>query len=57
MRLRRDRLFDDHRHVSDAVCDPRPLHADPDEMPTVRRAARDLERTLRALERYLLVHA
>ena len=56
VRLRRDRLFDDHRHVSDAVCDPRPLHTNPDEEPTVRGAARDLDRTLRALQRYL-VHA
>lgn len=52
--LRRDRLDDDHRHVTDAVCDPRPLHPDPDEGHTVRGTARDLDRTLRALERYLI---
>jgi len=51
--LRRDRLADEHRHVTDAIRDPRPLRADPDETPTVRRAARDLDCTLRVLERYL----
>jgi predicted acylesterase/phospholipase RssA len=52
--LRMDRLLDTHRHVSDAVCDPRPLHADPDEERSVRSTARDLDRTLLALERYLV---
>jgi hypothetical protein len=52
--LRRDRLFDEHRHVSDALCDPRPLHVNPNREPTVRGIARDLERALRVLERHLV---
>jgi predicted acylesterase/phospholipase RssA len=51
--IRRDRLDDEHRHVTDAVRDPRRLRADPDETPSVRGTARDLERTLAALERHL----
>jgi predicted acylesterase/phospholipase RssA len=54
LRLRLDRLGDTHRHVTDAVCDPRPLRSNPDEARTVRSTARDLERTLHALERYLV---
>jgi predicted acylesterase/phospholipase RssA len=52
--LRRDRLADEHRHVTDALRDPRPLRADPDEAPTLRRAARDLDRTLGVLETFLV---
>jgi hypothetical protein len=51
--FRLDRLHDAHRHVTDAVFDPRPLHADRTRPPTVREAARDLDRTLGALERWL----
>ena len=51
--LRFDRLREDHRHVTDAVCDPRPLRSDPDARISVRSTARDLDRTLRALERHL----
>ncbi len=53
VRIRVARLRDEHRHVTDALCDPRPLRADPDEPRTVRSAARNLERSLHALERYL----
>ena len=52
--LRIDRLRDSHRHVSDASRDPRPLRAGPLIEPTVRATARDLNRTLDVLERYLL---
>ena len=52
--LRLDRLTDPHRHVLDASRDPRPLRADPTRDPSVRTMARDLERTLDELERYLL---
>ena len=50
--FRLDRLHDAHRHVTDAVFDPRPLHADRTRPQTVRGAARDLDRTLAALERW-----
>ena len=33
--FRLDRLHDTHRHVTDAVSDPRPLHADAAASPTV----------------------
>jgi predicted acylesterase/phospholipase RssA len=52
--LRFDRLNDDHRHVTDAVRDPRPLHPDPERARNVRVTARDLSRTLDELERYLV---
>jgi hypothetical protein len=52
--LRLDRLRDDHRHVTDAVRDPRALHADPSSPQTVRATASDLSRTLDELERYLV---
>ena len=52
--LRLDRLRDDHRHVTDAVRDPRALHADPSSPQTVRATAGDLSRTLDELERYLV---
>jgi NTE family protein len=51
--IRHDRLADDHRHVTDALRDPRRLRADPDERPSVRGTARELERTLLALERHI----
>jgi predicted acylesterase/phospholipase RssA len=53
VRLRIDRLADDHRHVSDALRDPRPLHVDPSRRRRVRDAAGDLARALDALERHL----
>jgi NTE family protein len=52
--FRLDRLHGDHRHVTDAISDPRPLHADPVALPTVSQTARDLDRTLDALERWLV---
>jgi predicted acylesterase/phospholipase RssA len=52
--FRLDRLHDSHRHITDAICDPRPLHADHAAGPTVVRTARDLRRTLDVLERWLL---
>lgn len=54
LRLRTDRLGDTRRHVTDAVRDPRRLQADPEQALTVKGTARDLERTLAALERYLV---
>jgi NTE family protein len=53
IRLRRDRLGDPHRHVADAVRDPRPLHAHPGRQASVRSTAGDLKRVLDALERHL----
>ena len=52
--FRLDRLHDTHRHITDAVSDPRPLHADAAVPPTVSQTARDLGRTLDALERWLV---
>jgi NTE family protein len=52
--LRRDRLDDLHRHVTDAVHDPRPLHSKARASRSMRESARDLERTLDELERYLV---
>jgi predicted acylesterase/phospholipase RssA len=54
IRIRRERLGDSYRHVTDAVRDPRPLRADPEAAVTVKTTARELDRTLRALERYLV---
>jgi predicted acylesterase/phospholipase RssA len=54
MTLRDDRLADVHRHVTDAVRDPRALRVDPAGRPSVRNAAHDLERALDELERYLV---
>jgi hypothetical protein len=51
---RLDRLHDTRRHITDAVSDPRPLHADAAERSTVSQTARDLGRTLDALERWLV---
>jgi predicted acylesterase/phospholipase RssA len=50
--LRLDRLNDAARHVSDALRDPRPLRI-PAMKTSVRGTARDLNRALDALERYL----
>jgi hypothetical protein len=52
--FRLDRLQDAHRHVTDAVRDPRPLHAHPADNASVRQTTRDLNRTLDALERWLV---
>ena len=49
--LRSDRLDDPARDVTDALNDPRPLHAQP--RGDVRRTARDLHHTLGHLERWL----
>jgi hypothetical protein len=54
IKFRLDRLHDTHRHVTDAICDPRPLHADASAAPTVSRTTRDLDRTLHALQRWLV---
>ncbi|HVE49656.1 MAG TPA: patatin-like phospholipase family protein [Casimicrobiaceae bacterium] len=52
--LRRERLADTSRRVGDAVGDPRPLHVSAEDRTSVRRTARNLERALDALERYLI---
>jgi predicted acylesterase/phospholipase RssA len=52
--MRLDRLQDMHRHVTDALRDPRRLRADPDRARSVRETARDLTRTLDELELYLI---
>ena len=49
--LRVDRLGDPTRAVTDALTDPRPLHAQ--KPGDVRRTARDLHHTLVHLERWL----
>ncbi len=49
--LRSDRLDDRARDVTDALDDPRPLHAQP--RGNVRRTTRDLNHTLAQLERWL----
>jgi NTE family protein len=54
IRVRQDRLSNPHRHVADAVRDPRPLHARPARPPSVRSTARDLERALDDLESYVV---
>jgi predicted acylesterase/phospholipase RssA len=54
IRLNVDRLSDPHRHVSDAVRDPRPIRLRAMSELRVRDAARDLDRTLDELERYLV---
>jgi predicted acylesterase/phospholipase RssA len=54
IRLRVDRLNDTHRHVSDAVRDPRPIRFGRSSALRVRDAARDLDRTLAELERFLV---
>ena len=51
MTMRMDRLGDPARGISDALNDPRPLHAQPPG--NVRRTARDLHHTLGHLERWL----
>ncbi len=49
--LRHDRLDDPARTVTDALTDPRPLHAQPGA--DVRRTSRDLKHALDQLERWL----
>jgi len=49
--LRQDHLDDAARDVTDALTDPRPLHAQP--RSDVRRTARDLSHALNQLERWL----
>ncbi len=51
--LRRDRIDDARRIVTDAVTDPRPLHTNADYGTNVRQTARDLSHTLDQLERWL----
>ncbi len=50
VRLRLDRLDDEHRHITDALTDPRPLRHDVANR-GVRQTARDLGHTLDHLER------
>ncbi|HEX9301678.1 MAG TPA: patatin-like phospholipase family protein [Casimicrobiaceae bacterium] len=49
--MRRDRLADPARAITDALTDPRPLHAQPGA--DVRGTARDLQHVLDQLERWL----
>ena len=51
--LNAERLADEHRKVTDAVSDPRPLRTDPVNARDVRQATRDLSHTLDQLERWL----
>jgi NTE family protein len=51
--LNAGRLADEHRKVTDAVVDPRPLRTDPGNASDVRQAARDLSHTLDQLDRWL----
>jgi NTE family protein len=51
--LRRDRLSDAARRVTDALCDPRPLKPDARRVTKVGRTTRELAHTLDHLERYL----
>jgi predicted acylesterase/phospholipase RssA len=51
--LRRDRLTDPTRAVTDALTDARPLHAADGRRAQVRQTARDLAHTLDHLERWL----
>jgi len=57
IRLRQDRVGDPHRHVANAVRDPRPLHSYPGRQASIRGAARDLKRALDELESYLVDEA
>ncbi len=50
--IRRDRLADASRKVTDALSDPRPLHTNRDDN-DVRQTARDLTHTLDQLQRWL----
>ena len=51
LRLRAERIADRPRQVTDAVTDPRPLHAGGSRRRSLRRIGRDLDRTLAQLER------
>ncbi len=51
--LRRDRLADRDRVVTDALTDARPLHAGKERGSEVRQTTRDLAHTLDHLERWL----
>lgn len=51
--IRTDRLADSTRDVRAALTDPRAIRSDPGARPSVRGAARDLGRTLEALERWI----
>ena len=53
IRLRRDRLADQARVLTDALTDARPLHAGDGRRSEVRQTARDLAHTLDHLERWL----
>jgi hypothetical protein len=52
LRLRDERIAERGRRVTDALTDPRPLHAG-DARNSVRSAKRDLEHVLAHLERHL----
>jgi hypothetical protein len=51
--MRDDRLDDTARDVRAALCDPRPIRADPHARKTVRSTARELGATLDQLEAWL----
>jgi len=51
--MRMDRMHDPDRRVADALCDPRPLRAEPRPRRPMRQAARDLGYVLDHLERQL----
>lgn len=51
--LRRDRIDDAARRITDALDNPRPLHAGTGRRRTVRRTTRDLDHALHHLERQL----
>ncbi len=53
IRLRTERLTQRDRVVTDAVTDPRPLHAAPEGSARVRQVTRDLGHALNELERWL----
>jgi len=55
--LRTDRIKDPKRRITDAVDDPRPLHAATPATPSVAQTARDLDYTLDQLERWLRTSA
>jgi predicted acylesterase/phospholipase RssA len=54
IRLRRDRLQDPARALTDALTDARPLHAGDERRSEVRQTTRDLAHTLDHLERWLV---
>ena len=55
--LRADRLENPGRKISDAISDPRPLHASRAGSPSIEQTARDLRYTLDHLERWLKTSA